>query len=99
MLSKHKTKQKNDNYVISGQASISTQGLDLLNGLLALDPAQRTSASDALGHWWFTSEKPAPTPVGEMPQVRNREGGETDLREENRRRRLLVWFGFGLVLW
>lgn len=53
----------------SGQASISTQGLDLLNGLLGLDPAKRTSAAEALGHWWFTTEKPAPTPIGEMPQV------------------------------
>lgn len=54
----------------SGQASISAQGLDLLNGLLALDPAKRTSAAEALGHAWFTTEKPAPTPLEEMPQAR-----------------------------
>eukprot|EP00752_Nemacystus_decipiens_P003660 g3374.t1 len=51
----------------SGKPSISTQGLELMNGLLALDPQQRTSAKDAMEHCWFTTEKPAPTT--EMPQV------------------------------
>lgn len=41
-----------------------------MNGLLALDPQQRTSAEDALSHVWFTTEKPPPTPLGDMPQAR-----------------------------
>ncbi|CAM9389129.1 unnamed protein product, partial [Ectocarpus sp. 13 AM-2016] len=53
----------------SGKPSISTQGLELMNGLLALDPQQRMSAHDALEHCWFTTERPAPTPLGDMPQV------------------------------
>lgn len=38
--------------------------------MLALDPQRRTSASDALKNPWFTTEKPAPTPLGDMPQVK-----------------------------
>ncbi|CAM9383422.1 unnamed protein product [Ectocarpus sp. 12 AP-2014] len=53
----------------SGKPSVSTQGLELMNGLLALDPQQRMSAHDALKHCWFTTERPAPTPLGDMPQV------------------------------
>ncbi|CAN0205888.1 unnamed protein product, partial [Hapterophycus canaliculatus] len=51
----------------SGKPSVSTQGLELMNGLLALDPLRRTSAHDALKHAWFTTEKPSPTPLGDMP--------------------------------
>lgn len=54
----------------SGHASISAHGLDLMNGLLMLDPSTRTSAAEALKHPWFTTEKPEPTPIGQMPQVR-----------------------------
>lgn len=45
-----------------------------MNGLLALDPQQRTSAKDAMEHCWFTTEKPAPTSLGEMPQVGTEQG-------------------------
>ena len=53
---------------------MSTQGLDLMNGLLALDPKQRTSAKDALEHCWFTTETPPPTPLGDMPQASGNKG-------------------------
>ena len=56
----------------SSQASISEKGLELMKGLLSLDPSKRTPAEKALDHWWITTEKPAPTPVGKMPQVNSR---------------------------
>ena len=46
-----------------------------MNGLLALDPQQRTSAKDAMEHCWFTTEMPAPTSLGEMPQVGTQQNG------------------------
>jgi len=42
-------------------------GLDLLDGLLAYDPQQRYSASEALNHEYF-SEEPWPAKPGEMPK-------------------------------
>mmetsp|Transcript_24015 Transcript_24015/g.94586 ORF Transcript_24015/g.94586 Transcript_24015/m.94586 type:complete len:81 (-) Transcript_24015:2405-2647(-) len=42
-------------------------GLDLLDGLLAYDPQQRYSASEALNHEYF-SEKPLPAKLREMPK-------------------------------
>jgi serine/threonine protein kinase len=45
---------------------LTDAGFDLLGRLLALDPAQRISAQDALEHPWF-SEPPRPKSAIEMP--------------------------------
>jgi cell division cycle 2-like protein len=49
---------------------LTAMGLDLLNGLFALDPKQRTSAYDATMHAYFT-ESPAPLPMHHMPKSRS----------------------------
>jgi serine/threonine protein kinase len=41
--------------------------LDLLRGLLALDPARRPSAAQALQHPYFTSALPAPCSPADLP--------------------------------
>eukprot|EP00955_Chlamydomonas_euryale_P057924 356925-Chlamydomonas_euryale.AAC.7 len=41
--------------------------LDLLRGLVALDPSERISAADALRHEWFRTP-PAPASGGELPR-------------------------------
>jgi len=46
--------------------SLSDNGFDLLQKLLAYDPANRISASDALSHPFFT-EHPLPSPIGTLP--------------------------------
>lgn len=45
-----------------GTTSVSDAGLELLRGMLALDPAQRISAADALGHRWFAESPPPADP-------------------------------------
>jgi cell division cycle 2-like protein len=47
-------------------AQISESGLDLLSGLLMLDPSQRLTATEALAHPWFR-EQPLPTDPRLMP--------------------------------
>jgi serine/threonine protein kinase len=46
--------------------AISDAGVELLRGMLALDPAQRISAADALAHRWF-AESPPPADPRLMP--------------------------------
>ena len=46
-------------YGAGAAAHMSEAGLDLLRGLLMLDPARRISAADALAHPWF-AESPLP---------------------------------------
>ncbi|XXQ34371.1 Cyclin-dependent kinase 2 like protein [Plasmodiophora brassicae] len=45
---------------------LSDLGLDLMNGLLTLDPSKRLTAVKALQHDYFR-EQPLPTPVDKMP--------------------------------
>ena len=45
--------------------------LDLLRGLVALDPEKRLSAADALAHPWF-AEEPAPLAPAELPRPARR---------------------------
>jgi cyclin-dependent kinase 7 len=47
-------------------AAVSDTALDLLQGLLAYDPARRLSAAAARAHPWFMSE-PAPCTPSELP--------------------------------
>jgi cell division cycle 2-like protein len=42
-----------------GRAALSDAGFDLLNRLLAYDPAKRLSAEEALAHPWFAESPPA----------------------------------------
>ena len=51
-----------------GRPALSDAGFDLLNRLLAYDPARRISASDALQHPWFT-EVPLPKDKALMPTL------------------------------
>ena len=51
----------------TGGAYLSAPGLDLLSRMLALDPAQRISAADALEHDWFVREHPRPKERADMP--------------------------------
>jgi cell division cycle 2-like protein len=46
-----------------GTTSISDAGLELLRGLLALDPTQRITAPEALAHRWFAESPPACDPA------------------------------------
>ena len=48
--------------------AISDAGLDLLRGMLTLDPAQRISAAEALSHRWF-AESPPPCDPRLMPSL------------------------------
>ena len=51
-----------------GRPALSEAGFDLLNRLLAYDPARRISAADALQHPWF-SEVPLPKDKALMPTL------------------------------
>ncbi len=42
---------------------------ELLGGLLALNPAKRLTASEALAHRYFTS-RPFPTPLAQLPNLK-----------------------------
>lgn len=53
---------------VPGSGGLSDLGYDLLGGLLALDPAQRTPASVACQHPWF-SEPPLPQEEALMPTM------------------------------
>jgi len=52
---------------LAGGPTLSDSGYALLGGLLALDPARRLGAAEALAHPWFR-EPPLPTPRALMPQ-------------------------------
>jgi cell division cycle 2-like protein len=54
---------------------LSDAGFDLLSRLLALNPAKRLSAKEALEHEWFR-EGPLPAPKHIMPSFPTRAGGE-----------------------
>lgn len=60
---------------LSGGPMLSDAGFDLLQRLLALNPASRISARDALDHPWFR-EGPLPAPRELMPSFRSRAAGE-----------------------
>ena len=51
----------------TGAPYLSATGLDLLSRLLAIDPAQRISAEDALEHDWFAREHPPAKALSDMP--------------------------------
>ena len=64
-------------------ASLSTLGTDLLEALLALDPAGRPdSAYDAARHAYFR-EKPLPVPEALFPTFPSRAGGERRRRRRS----------------
>ena len=48
---------------------VSKPCLDLISGMLKLNPNQRFSASAALTHPYLTSEQPAPCLPEELPRV------------------------------
>jgi len=48
--------------------SLNETGMDLLSGMLALDPSQRISASDCLRNPWLNGEEPLMTPLCLMPR-------------------------------
>ncbi|KAF8068370.1 CDKG-2 [Scenedesmus sp. PABB004] len=56
------------------QPLLNETGFDLLNRLLALNPAKRISARDALAHPWF-SEAPRPVAPALMPSFPSRNAG------------------------
>ncbi len=57
-----------------GRAALSDKGFDLLNRLLAYDPARRISAEEALSHPWF-EELPPPKERALMPTMPTRADG------------------------
>ena len=59
----------------SGGVCLNDTGFDLLTKLLAMNPASRISASQALQHPWLTSEEPYPTPIELMPRF-SKEGDQ-----------------------
>jgi serine/threonine protein kinase len=54
----------------AGASSASESALSLLDNLLALDPAQRLSASAALDHPYFTTGQPIAAP-SDLPKPVN----------------------------
>ena len=64
----------------SGGVCLNDTGFDLLTKLLAMNPATRISASQALQHPWLTSEEPYPTPIDLMPRFSKE--GEQEQEDE-----------------
>ncbi|KAF8821895.1 putative cell-cycle-associated protein kinase CDK [Cardiosporidium cionae] len=66
----------------STSGSLSEAGMDLLQRLLDPCPEKRITASEALKHAYFYTEKPAPQPIGMMPTV-----PDTNSQARRKRRR------------
>ncbi|KAF2863782.1 kinase-like protein [Piedraia hortae CBS 480.64] len=61
--------------------SLTERGLDLLQGLLTLDPEKRLSAEEVLNHEWFT-EHPQPKDMTLFPSFPSRAGREKRLADD-----------------
>lgn len=62
---------------------LGEDGIDLVRGMLTLNPQKRLTAKQALEHRYWTNA-PKPTRLEDLP--RNRAGGETKMAEDLKRR-------------
>lgn len=69
-------RQKFPRVNLGGGPMLSDAGFDLLSRMLALNPAKRITAKEALEHPWF-AEGPLPAPKSIMPTFPSRAAGET----------------------
>lgn len=67
-----------------GERLGGSEGVELLRSLLALDPARRISACDALKHPWFKAD-PAPCKPAELPLPRDGEWHEFEGKQRARK--------------
>jgi cyclin-dependent kinase 7 len=70
-----------DHY-LSTFGTAGQEGVDLLMGMLVLDPRKRITAREVLQHSWWASE-PKPTKKEDLPRKR---GGQEKLGEDLKRR-------------
>lgn len=76
--------------------AVSADAIELLAGLLTLNPAKRMTAQEALNHRYFRNP-PAPTPLANLPNVR-REKEQAKAREEEQKAKRHAGRASGRVL-
>lgn len=80
--------EQGDAFFLSTFGSVGPEGVEVLRGMLKLDPRKRVSCREVLEHRWFKIE-PKPTPIQNLPRRGGKEG-ESKVGSDLKRR----WGGF-----